>query len=221
MRATTSAGVVVCVVLGAAAGAAAQPAAPPPPPDTAYQPAAPAPAPTTSTTGYYTPPPYTPPPEPAPRRSWFGTLGLGGMGYVGRERTPFDDGDKGSGVLVEAVAGKWIRDDVAVGARIEAHTDDAEHYTDSSFTVVVRFPITESGRFYVEPGLGIAFHKDENAEETKNGIAVGLTAGYQLLKRRFAADLRFGLAHYRHDEDGREITDSHGLVWVGIGLGFQ
>src|SRR5689334_3313566 len=217
MRATVVAGVVLCVGAGVAAAQPAPPQvqpSPPPPPGTA----------TNATPGYSQPPtaPYTPAPEETPRRSWYGTLGLGGMGYVGRERVPFDDGNKGSGVLLEATAGKWIRDDVAVGARLEAHTDDAEHYTDSSFTVTLRFPVTASGRFYLEPALGIAFHKDENADETQNGIAAGIAGGYQLTKGKFAADLRFGFAHNRiSPPDGRERADSHGLLWVGIALGFQ
>jgi hypothetical protein len=206
MRASPGAAVVF-VLLGTAAAASAQPASM----------AAPPPSPTPAPAAYYTPPaPYTPPAQ-GPRRSWFGTVGLGGMGYVGREVTPYDDGDKGGGVLLELVAGKWISPDLAVGARIEAHTDDAENYTDSSFTAVARFPIGARGRFYFEPGIGLAFHKDEMFGDTYNGFAAEITGGYQLTRRRFACDLRFGGAHYRFDSS---FVD-HGLLWVGVALGFQ
>jgi hypothetical protein len=203
------------VVLGASGAALAQPAsamAPPPPPDQS----------TTGTTGYSTPPPYTPAPAPAstPRRSWFGTVGLGGMGYAGREVTPYDNGDKGSGILLEAVAGKWISDDVAIGGRLEAHTDDAEHYTDSSLTIVARFPVAAGGRFYLEPGIGIGFHNDEMDDEAQSGMAVTITGGYALTRKRFACDLRFGGAHYRID-DGDLDNYTHGLLWFGVALGFQ
>jgi hypothetical protein len=207
MRASPGAAVVF-VLLATAAAASAQPASM----------AAPPPSPTPAPAAYYTPPPpaYTPPPD-GPRRSWFATIGLGGMGYVGREVTPYDNGDKGGGVLLEAVGGKWISPDVAVGARIEAHTDDAENYTDSSLTAVARFPIAARGRFYLEPGIGLAFHKDEMFGDTYNGFAAEITGGYQLTRRRFACDVRFGGAHYRFDSS---FID-HGLLWVGVALGFQ
>jgi hypothetical protein len=169
-------------------------------------------------TGAYYDPSYAAPPPPAePPRSWFATLGLGIMGYAGREVTPYDNGDKGGGVVLEAVAGKYLSPDVAVGAHIEAHTDDAERYTDSSLTAIVRFPVGSSRRFYLEPGLGLGFHNDEGAEETETGFSVAMTGGYQLLRRHVAFDIRFGVAHLRFDPD--ELN--HGLLWVGLALGYQ
>ena len=216
MRAIASAGAVVSVLIGAGA-AFAQPA---PAPAAGYAP--PPPPATTTTSTYQQPYQYQPPAPtaatpPEPRHNWFGTIGLGGMGYAGRSVTPYDDGNKGSGVMLEALAGKWIRDDAAIGARLEAHTDDAKHYTDSSFTLIARFPVGAKGRFYLEPGIGASFHKDETAAQTDNGLAVAITAGYQLARHRLAVDLRFGGAHYRFDPD----ANTHGLLWFGIALGFQ
>jgi hypothetical protein len=194
------------VILAATAIAVAQPA-----------PTGAAPPTTGATGAAYFPTPIALPPPPAPRRSWFGGVGLGPMGYAGRGYTPYDDGEKGSGLLLEAFFGKWLDSDKAVGARVEAHTDDARNYTDSSLTAIVRFPVGASGRFYLEPSLGLGFHKDENSDETENALAVGIAGGYQLTRRRFACDLRFGGAHLRFDPD--EL--SHGLLWLGISLGFQ
>jgi hypothetical protein len=180
-------------------------------------PAAPAPTPTTMTGAYYDPSYAAPPPPAEPPRSWFATLGLGIMGYAGREVTPYDTGDKGGGVLVEAVAGKYLSPELAVGVHLEAHTDDAERYTDSSLGAVVRFPVGASRRFYLEPGLGLGFHNDEGAEETETGFSVAMTGGYQLLRRHVAFDIRFGVAHLRFDPE--ELN--HGLLWVGLALGYQ
>jgi hypothetical protein len=202
-----------------AAPAIAQPApasmepAPPPSPSPA-----PAPAP------YYQPAaPYYQPPPTGPRRGWFGVVGLGAMGYVGREGPRFvtNDPDAGSGVSLEAVVGKWIRDELAVGARLEAHTDDAETYTNSSLTAVTRFPIGAQGRFYLEPGLGLAFNKNETTQSTDTGIALAITGGYALTRRRFAFDLRFGLSHHRIDHPDPDDSYNHGTVWLGGALGFQ
>jgi hypothetical protein len=204
------------VVLCAAAPALAQPTPaasmePPPPP-----PAAPLP------TTYYQPPvsPYLPAPVPTRAKSWFGVVGLGGMGYLAREDGFANDSDKGSGVALELVAGRWIRDDFAIGGRLEAHTDDAELYTHSSFTVVARVPLAAGGRLYLEPGFGIGFFKSEPTQETESGLAVAMTGGYALAKRRFAFDLRFGIAHYRIGDEGNGSND-HGTVWFGGALGFQ
>lgn len=219
MRATAFAGAMVSVVIAAGA-AAAQPAPAPasePAPPAGYAP----PPPPATTATYQQPYQYQPPAQPAaepePRHNWFGTIGVGGMGYAGRTTTPYDDGNKGSGVMLEAVAGKWIRDDAAIGARLEAHTDDSKHYTDSSFTLIARFPVGAGGRFYLEPGIGASFHKDEMRGQTDNGLAVSITGGYQLARHRLAVDLRFGGAHYRFDPD----DNTHGLLWFGIAIGFQ
>jgi len=104
-----------------------------------------------------------------------------------------------------------------VGARLEAHTDDSKNYTDSSFSVIARFPIGQSGRFYVEPGVGLGFHKDERNPKTDDGLAVSITGGYQLMRKRFACDIRFGGAHLKLSPD--DLT--HGLLWAGLALGFQ
>ena len=186
---------------------AADPAAAPPP--------EPAPPPTAPPPDYQ---PYSQPsPTTGPRvKSWFATVGLGGMGYVGRPVEQFDDSD--SGPALELVIGKWFSSqEVAIGGRIEAHTDDAERYTDSSLTLIARFGLGESKRFYLEPGLGLAFHKQENSDETETGFAVAMTAGYALLKNRFALDLRGGVAHYRQERDQFE----HGQIWLGVAIGIQ
>jgi hypothetical protein len=207
MRATRCAAA-IAFVLAATQAATAQPVS------TAVPPPAPAPDPGTY---YQQPPPtYQVPPSSSRTASWFGVIGLGGMGYVGREITPYDDGNKGTGALLEAVAGRWMNDDYAIGARLQAHTDDAENYTDSSFTVLARFPVAANGRFYLEPALGLAFHKDEG-RDTESGFAVAITGGYQLTRGRFACDLRFGGAHFRFDPDDY----SHGHVWFGVAVGLQ
>src|SRR5688500_1050361 len=91
----------------AAATAYAQPAAttypPPPPPAPAPAPAYPGPATATTATpvpatGAYYDPSYTAPPPAEQPRGWFATVGLGAMGYAGRNVTPYDNGDKGGGV---------------------------------------------------------------------------------------------------------------------------
>ena len=203
------------IVLLAAAPAIAQPtpaASMEPPP-----PAAPLP------TTYYQPPvsPYLPAPAPRRKKSWFGVVGIGGMGYIARQDQFANTDDKGSGVGLEAVAGKWLRDDFAVGARIEAHTDEAELYTHSSFTIIGRIPMAAGGRFYLEPGFGLGFFKSESTEDTESGIAVAMTAGYQLARRRFAFDLRFGIAHYRIGHADPDRSNDHGTIWLGGAIGLQ
>lgn len=208
MRALPLAGALLLLAAGSAIGQPAAPMPPPPPP-----------------AAYVPPPAYPPPAAPPPtlaqpaelHRSWFAAIGAGPMGYAGREYTPYDDGNKGTGGLLEAVAGKWLDNAKAIGARIEAHTDDAKHYTDSSFTVIARFPVAARGRFYLEPAVGLGFHKDEMSTQTDTGFAVGMVGGYQLTRRHFACDLRFGGAHLRFDTN----ILSHGLLWVGLALGFQ
>jgi len=138
------------------------------------------------------------------------------MGYLGREFTPNDDGNKGTGLMLEGVGGWWIRQDSAIGARLEGHSDDAMHYTDSSFTFIARFPVAP--RLYLDPGIGLAFHRTEVSGDTVNGFAVALSGGYQFTRGHFACDVRFGGAHYRFSDEDRV---SHGLLWIGIALGYQ
>ena len=163
------------------------------------------------------PPDYSQPPAaPAARvKSWFVTVGLGAAGYIGRPIQQNDDSD--SGPAIELVAGKWLASqDMAIGARLEAHTDDAQNYTDSSLTLIGRFGLGGT-RAYVEPGLGLGFHREEQADNAESGLAVAVTLGYSLLKNRFALDLRGGFAHYRQDIDRYE----HGLIWIGAAIGLQ
>jgi hypothetical protein len=169
----------------------------------------------------YQPPEPTPTPAPTPtpsRSKWYLNIGIGMGGYVATE----DGNEGGGGAALEGQVGGWLRPDLGLGARLEAHSDDPEMYTNSSFTVVARIPVG-GGRTYLEPGFGLAFHRIENMEgsEPTGGLAVAITVGRQMAKRRFAFDIRGGLAHQRFDRGEFDASPSHGLIWFGIAAGLQ
>jgi hypothetical protein len=165
------------------------------------------------------PGPTAPPPQPQPERSkWYFNVGIGMGGYVATQ----DGGEGSGGAALEGQVGAWIRPDFGLGARLEAHSDDPEMYTNSSFTAVARIPVGASGRTYLEPGFGLAFHRVENGSQMEpvGGLAVAITVGRQLARKRFAIDIRGGLSHQRFDDT--EISGaSHGLIWFGIAAGLQ